>query len=147
MASDADAVVFGTVQKTDANTVRVQVRLFNVRSRQAVFAKEYTGSAANPRAYAHTISDELHQQQRGLRGVARTKLTFDSDPAGRKQAGKGHMVYRSVDNSSDVFVAVEFASADDAKSFRERLLSSGALDNVNVKVEPTVVEEADTAQY
>src|SRR5215212_2531792 len=26
----ADAVVFGTVQKTDANTVRVTVRLFNV---------------------------------------------------------------------------------------------------------------------
>src|ERR1051325_8176314 len=41
----ADAVVFGTVQKTDANTVRVQVRLFNVRSRQSVFANEYTGCA------------------------------------------------------------------------------------------------------
>src|SRR5512133_440060 len=60
----ADAVVFGTVQKTDANTIRVQVRLFNVRSRQAVFQKEYTGSAANPRLYAHTMSDEIHQQQR-----------------------------------------------------------------------------------
>src|ERR1044072_5850848 len=34
----ADAVVFGTGQKTDANNVRVQVRLFNVRSRQGVFA-------------------------------------------------------------------------------------------------------------
>ena len=51
----ADAVVFGTVQKTDANTVRLQVRLFNVRSRQAVFANEYTGSAATPRLYAHTV--------------------------------------------------------------------------------------------
>src|SRR5712691_8998353 len=51
----ADAVVFGTVQKTDANNVRVQVRLFNVRSRQSVFAKEYTGAALNPRLYAHTM--------------------------------------------------------------------------------------------
>ena len=75
----ADAVVFGTVQKMDANTVRVQVRLFNVRSRQSVFAKEYTGSATTPRLYAHTISDEIHQQQRALRGVARTKLAFSSD--------------------------------------------------------------------
>jgi hypothetical protein len=75
------------------------------------------------------------------------KQGFDSDPAGRKQAGKGHMVYRSVDNPSDVFVAVEFASADDAKSFRERLLASPALDNVNVKTPPTVVEQADTATY
>src|SRR3954463_6683111 len=66
----ADAVVFGTVQKTDANNVRVQVRLFNVRSRQGVFAKEYTGAVMTPRLYAHTMSDEIHQQQRALRGVA-----------------------------------------------------------------------------
>src|SRR6185436_13728271 len=53
--------------------------LFNVRSRQSVFSKEYSGSANNPRLYAHTVSDEIHQQQRGLRGVARTKLAFVSD--------------------------------------------------------------------
>ena len=56
----------------------VQVRLINVRSRQTVFAKEYF-NASNPRAYAHTIADEIHQQQRALRGVARTKLAFVSD--------------------------------------------------------------------
>ena len=83
----ADAVVFGTVQKTDANTVRVQVRLLNVRSRQSVFAKEYTGSATTPRLYAHTISDEIHQQQRALRGVARTKLAFSSDRNREKVTG------------------------------------------------------------
>ena len=74
----ADAVIFGTVQRT-GNEVRVQVRLFNVRSRQSVFAKEYAGTANNPRQYAHTISDEIHDQQRGLKGVARTKLAFVSD--------------------------------------------------------------------
>jgi TolB protein len=73
----ADAVVFGTVQQSGGKTV-VQVRLMNVRSRQTVFAKEYF-NASNPRAYAHTISDEIHQQQRGLKGVARTKLAFVSD--------------------------------------------------------------------
>jgi len=73
----ADAVMFGTVQQT-AGKVVVQVRLFNVRSRRVVFAKEYF-NASNPRAYAHTIADEIHQQQRALRGVARTKLAFVSD--------------------------------------------------------------------
>ena len=73
----ADAVVFGTVQQTGGKVV-VQVRLLNVRSRQTAFAKEYF-NASNPRAYAHTIADEIHQQQRGLRGVARTKLAFVSD--------------------------------------------------------------------
>jgi len=74
----ADGLVSGTVQKT-AQGIRVEVRLFSVRSRQQVFAREYSGSAANPRFYAHTIADEIHQQQRALRGIARTKLTFSSD--------------------------------------------------------------------
>jgi TolB protein len=73
----ADAVVFGTVQQQGGKST-VQIRLMNVRSRQTVFAKEYF-NASNPRAYAHTIADEIHQQQRGLRGVARTKLAFVSD--------------------------------------------------------------------
>jgi TolB protein len=44
-----------------------------------VFSKEYNGTATNPRLYAHTISDEIHLQQRALKGVARTKLAFASD--------------------------------------------------------------------
>ena len=37
--------------------------------------------------YAHTISDDIHQQQRALRGVARTKLTFNSDRSGERMSG------------------------------------------------------------
>ena len=74
----ADGLVIGTVQK-EGSGLKIQVRLFNVRSQQAVFSREYTGSAGNPRAYAHTTADEIHQQQRALRGIARSKLTFSSD--------------------------------------------------------------------
>jgi TolB protein len=74
----ADGVVIGTVQKV-ATGIRIEMRLYNVRSRSTVFGREYTGSAANPRLYAHTMSDELHESQLSLRGVARTKLTFVSD--------------------------------------------------------------------
>jgi TolB protein len=74
----ADGVVIGTVQKV-ATGIKVELRLYNVRARQSLFGREYTGSAANPRLYAHTMSDELHESQRSLRGVARTKLTFSSD--------------------------------------------------------------------
>src|SRR5262245_37871878 len=74
----ADALVFGTVQRSGEN-VTVQVRLFNVRTRTSVFSKEYTGSTRNPRVFAHTFADEAHEQQRGLHGVARTRLTFASD--------------------------------------------------------------------
>ena len=82
----ADAVVFGTVQRT-GNMVRVEIRLFNVRTRASVFAKEYSGTDNNVRLYAHTMSDEIHQQQRALRGVARTKLTFSSDRNREKLVG------------------------------------------------------------
>jgi TolB protein len=80
----ADAVFFGSVQRAGTNTT-VQVRLFNVRTRQSVFAKEYTGT--NPRLIAHTIADEVHQQQRALRGVARTKLAFSSDRNRERMVG------------------------------------------------------------
>lgn len=84
----ADGVIVGTVQKTGAG-VHVEVRLFNARLRppQSAFGKSYDGSAANPRLYAHTIADELHLSQRGLRGVARTKLTFNSDRDGERVTG------------------------------------------------------------
>ena len=74
----ADGVVVGTVQKV-ATGIRVELRLYSVRARQSIYGREYTGAAANPRLYAHTMSDELHDSQRKLRGVARTKLTFVSD--------------------------------------------------------------------
>jgi TolB protein len=82
----ADGLVLGTVSKS-GNTVRVEMRLFRVAARQQVFAKEYSGSAANPRLYAHTIADEIHESQRSLRGVARTKLAFVSDRNLERVAG------------------------------------------------------------
>ena len=82
----ADAVVHGTVQRTPTGVV-VQVRLFNVRSRATVYSKEFSGQGTNPRAFAHTVADEIHQQQRNLRGVARTRLAFSSDRNRERIAG------------------------------------------------------------
>jgi TolB protein len=82
----ADGAIIGTVQKTAAG-LQVQVRLLSVRSKESAFGKEYSGTAANPRLYAHTIADEIHMQQRRLRGVARTKLAFASDRDGERIPG------------------------------------------------------------
>ena len=75
------------------------------------------------------------------------KQMFDSDPAGRRQAAQGHRVLRSVDDPNEVFVRVDFDSVEAAQAFRERLMGSGALDNVTVAKEPTVVETSDEATY
>jgi hypothetical protein len=72
---------------------------------------------------------------------------FDADPAGRKQSAKSHMIFRGVDDPSQVFVGVEFSSAEDATSFRERMMGSGALEGISVQTPPTVVEVADRAEY
>jgi TolB protein len=75
----ADAVVKGSVRRT-GNTYQVEMRLFNVRARGVALGRVYENvSLRNPRAAAHAISDDIHQTQTGLRGVARTKLTFISD--------------------------------------------------------------------
>ena len=72
---------------------------------------------------------------------------FDADPAGRRESAKGHQIFRGVDDPNKVFVGVEFDSAEEAASFRDRLLASGALDAVTVVTPPTLVEEADRAEY
>jgi TolB protein len=82
----ANAVVIGTVRQ-NASSLTVQVRLFDVATQRSVWAKEYTASANNPRGFAHTISDELHKEQRSLAGVARTKLAFASDRDGEQARG------------------------------------------------------------
>jgi len=75
----ADGVVKGSVRRT-GNTLQVEMRLFNVRGRGVALGRVYDGvSLRNPRAAAHAISDDIHQTQSGLSGVAKTKLTFISD--------------------------------------------------------------------
>jgi TolB protein len=91
----ADGLIIGTVKKTPTG-VAVQVRLIEVVSGRTALAKEYSGSLKNPRLYAHTASDEIHQQQVLLRGVARTKLAFASDRDGERM--KGPIAERGISN-------------------------------------------------
>ena len=75
------------------------------------------------------------------------KRQFDSDPLGRRQVAKGHTLLRGVDNPNEIFVRIEFDSAEDAKAFAEKVLASDVLQNVTVKVPPTAVELADQVTY
>jgi hypothetical protein len=75
------------------------------------------------------------------------KQRFDSDPLGRKQVAKGHTMLRGVENSNEIFLRIEFDSAEEAKSFREKVRGSDVLQDMTVKVPPTVAELADQATY
>jgi len=75
------------------------------------------------------------------------KRGFEADPLGRKQVAKGHTVLRGIDNPNEIFLRVEFASAEEAKSFQNKVRGSDVLQNVTVKVPPTAVELADQTNY
>jgi hypothetical protein len=84
-----------------------------------------------------------------LRSTITTRGSRDSTRIRQvvRKTAKGYQIFRSVDNPNKVFVGVEFASAEEATSFRERLLASGALDDMTVVTPPTVVEVADRGEY
>ena len=75
----AEGVVSCSVSRQTDGQLLVRARLFNVRSLDSTLGVEYTGSFRDVRLYAHELSDEIHRQQRGLDGVARSHLAFVSD--------------------------------------------------------------------
>lgn len=77
------------------------------------------------------------------------KPLFDSDPAGRKQSATGHTISRSVDDPNVIFIRTDFPSVEEAKTFRQALIDSGVLERpgVTVKVQPTIVEQAEAISY
>ena len=75
------------------------------------------------------------------------KSIFDGDPPGARRAAAGHRLYRAVEDPNQVFIAVEFPSPEEAKAAHQRLLASGVLDRVEVKSEPTIVEQVESIAY
>ena len=75
----ADGVVSCSVSRLADGQLRVRARLFNVRSLDSTVGVEYVGSFRDVRIYAHELSNEIHRQQRGLEGVARSHIAFVSD--------------------------------------------------------------------
>ena len=75
------------------------------------------------------------------------KPLFDQDLPRARQAAKGYRLFRGVEDPNEVFIQVDFASAEDAQTARERLLSSGVLERFPDRRDPTVVEEAEVRSF
>ncbi len=75
----ADGVMSCTVEASGENRLDLTARLFDVRTGGSAFGVLYSGSTRNVRLLAHQLADEIHRNQRGLDGVARTRLAFVSD--------------------------------------------------------------------
>jgi hypothetical protein len=77
----------------------------------------------------------------------RWKPMFDQDTPGARSEAKGHRLLRNAEAPNEVFIMVEFGSANEAKAGREKLLASGVLDRFNDKDDPKVLEEAEQVDY
>jgi hypothetical protein len=71
------------------------------------------------------------------------KPMFDQDQPRARDQATGWRMFRSVDNPSEVYIQVEFPSVDDAKTARDKLISSGVLDRFPDRHGPVIVEEAE----
>lgn len=71
------------------------------------------------------------------------KAMFDTDPPAARATAIGHRLFRTVADPNEVSIAVEFASVADAEEARARLVASGVLDRVELRVGPTIVELAE----
>jgi hypothetical protein len=75
------------------------------------------------------------------------KPMFDQDPVQARKAATSHRVYRSTENPSEVFIQVEFDSADEARAARQRLLDSGLLDRFPDRNGPTIAEIVESVDH
>jgi hypothetical protein len=57
------------------------------------------------------------------------------------------MIFRSFDNPNQFFVRIEFDSAEEARSFAEKVPGSDVLANLSPIVPPTVIELAEQTSY
>jgi hypothetical protein len=75
------------------------------------------------------------------------KQVFDSDPGGRRAVAKGHRLSRSVDNPNEIYLAVEYSSAEDARAVLTQLQASGVLQRFRPMFGPAITEVSDEATY
>ena len=68
---------------------------------------------------------------------------YDRDVPRAREKAVTTRVLRMVDDPNHVFVYLEFASVEDAREGRDRLVASGVLDRFEDKHGPSVVVDAD----
>lgn len=114
--ADVDGVLSALLRR-EGGTLRLELRLRDVRSGQLAFAREFVGPEAHPRTIAHVAANELLADQAGIRGLAESRLAFVSDRLGSFREPTG-----SIRRVKEIFVA-DYDGANE-----QRLTADGDLD-------------------
>jgi hypothetical protein len=68
---------------------------------------------------------------------------FDQDQPRARESALGYTLHRGLEDASEVFIRVDFASSGDAVTAKERLVDSGVLERFSDRSGPTVVEQVE----
>lgn len=80
----ADYYLFAVVNKEE-DTFFINLYLYHVDSKKAVFSRSFKGKENAMRRLAHLASDQIVKLLTGKRGIADTKLAFAGDVTGKKE--------------------------------------------------------------
>jgi len=80
----AEALVAGNIRLEGGKLV-LEVRVYDVKTRQMILGKRYRGELSQARYIAHTLADEIVLRYTGKPGIARSKIAFSSDRTGAKE--------------------------------------------------------------
>jgi len=78
------SILVVTRAQVESGELTVEVKAYFVETGQSMLAKRYSGSANNPRIFAHQASDDIVALTQ-YKGIARTKIAFTSD----RDSGEG----------------------------------------------------------
>jgi hypothetical protein len=73
----------------------------------------------------------------------RWRPMFEQDVPRAREKATTQRVLRSVDDPNEVVIYLEFASSEDAREARDRLIGSGVLDRFEDKTGPLVLEDGE----
>jgi TolB protein len=80
----ADFVAIGTVKAAAGGKFEVELRVVSIKERRQSYGEGFSGMTRDLRRIAHTASDEIHKNLRGVDGVARTRIAFSSTRDGER---------------------------------------------------------------
>jgi hypothetical protein len=72
----------------------------------------------------------------------RWRPMFDQDQPNAREKATTQRVLRSTEDPNEVFIYLEFATAEDANEARDRIVSSGVLDRFDDTYGPNVLVDA-----
>ncbi len=72
----ADAVLVGSVQKTDEGRYEVRYKLYDTNKSTVLSAFSYSNSTQYLRLSAHKVADDVYEKLTGIRGIFSTRIAY-----------------------------------------------------------------------